>query len=69
MQLDSYSFSFPTDGEEARRVLLPLLDLINHDGQGNTLVTRHLESRTYRATALRPIRCSTCRSLSQTAWP
>ena len=58
VQLDSYSFSFPADeSHEARRLMLPLLDLINHGGQPNVALKRDPESSCYVAVALHPIRC------------
>lgn len=58
VQLDSYSFSFPADeSHEARRLMLPLLDLINHGGQPNVALKRDPVSSCYVAVALHPIRC------------
>ena len=62
MQMDSYSFSFPSDGEEDEEEenlkvqLVPLLDLINHGNKPNIVLSRHQESSSYVATAVRPIR-------------
>ena len=58
MQLDSYSFAFPSDHTgEAKRVLLPLIDLINHHGDPNVELRRDKDSSSYVVIALRPIRC------------
>ncbi len=58
MQLDSYSFAFPSDHTgEAKRVLLPLIDLINHHGDPNVELRRDQESSSYVVSAVRPIRC------------
>ncbi|CAL8469166.1 g8707 [Coccomyxa elongata] len=55
--LDSYSFAFPSDHTgEAKRVLLPLIDLINHHGDPNVELRRDQESSSYVVSALRPIR-------------
>ncbi|BDA45092.1 hypothetical protein COCOBI_06-5720 [Coccomyxa sp. Obi] len=58
--MDSYSFSFPSDGEEEgehpKVQLVPLLDLINHGDKPNIVLSRHPESSSYVATAVRPIR-------------
>lgn len=57
LQMDSYSFNFPNDGDEILRVqLVPLLDLINHGDDPNIALSRDQDSSSYVATALRPIR-------------
>ena len=61
MQMDSYTFSFPSigeeEGEQSLKVqLVPILDLINHANKPNIVLSRHHESSSYVATAVRPIR-------------
>lgn len=58
LQMDSYSFNFPDDGDETLRMqLVPILDLINHGDRPNAALSRDQESSSYVAIALRPIRC------------
>jgi hypothetical protein len=55
-QISSYSFVFPFSLGLVGRYLLPLLDLMNHDGVApNVDVRKDVEAGVYRATALRAI--------------
>jgi hypothetical protein len=54
--VDSYVFSFPDKAGQVQRVLLPLLDLINHHGDANSLITQAEDGTAYVATATRDIR-------------
>ena len=56
-QIDSYTFQFADEGGVQQRVFLPLLALLNHNGDPNTVVTEDKGSDSYVATALRGIRC------------
>ena len=56
-QVDSYSFGFPTETGDAERVMLPLLDLINHKGDANTAVTESEDKMAYLVLAIKNIRC------------
>ena len=60
LQIDSYTFQFPDDGGVQQRVFLPLLALLNHNGDPNTAVTEDKGSDSFVATALRDIRWGPC---------
>ena len=55
-QVDTYAFGLPDPSGEAEHVLLPLLDLINHDGGANAAVTVSEDKAAYLVLALEDIR-------------
>ena len=58
-QTATYSFVFPNSEGEYQRVFLPLLDLVNHAGEGaNAGVYKDERSGEYSLTALRDIKCA-----------
>ena len=57
-QTATYSFVFPNAEGNYQRVLLPLLDLVNHKGEGaNSHVYKDETTGNYRLVAARDIRC------------
>ena len=57
MQVDSYVFGFVDGQGQPARHMLPLLDMINHDGRNpNVGVVQDGAKRTFAAVALRTIR-------------
>jgi hypothetical protein len=55
-QIASYAFLFPNEAGELRRMLLPLLDLINHgDAEAANLDIMQAEDGSFYAYALRDI--------------
>ena len=55
-QISSYSFVFPGADGRASRYLLPLLDLINHDGASPAVrIEQVVAAGVFQATALRNI--------------
>ena len=55
-QISSYSFVFPAADGRASRYLLPLLDLLNHDGAAPAVrIERDAAAGAFQATALRSI--------------
>lgn len=57
MQTATYTFVFPNAQKEYQRVMVPLLDLVNHKGIGsNTFVTKDPLTLDYQMVATKPIK-------------
>ena len=57
LQTATYSFMFPNAAGKYHRVLLPLLDLVNHRGLGsNAFVNKDAVSQDYVLVATKPIK-------------
>jgi hypothetical protein len=73
VQTATYSFVFPNSDGEYQRVFLPLLDLVNHAGEGANAAVYKDERGEYSLTALRDIRCgrmlACCRTCCCCAMP